>query len=75
MCVTWGEAVGFGCFCELVNEVAEVGVVEIHVFVDVGEVGGGGAGAGVRGWGVGAAEDMGEGLVEVGEEAAVGVER
>ncbi len=54
---------------------AEVGVVEIHVFVDVGEVGGGGAGAGVGGWGVGAAEDVGEGLVEVGEEAAVGVER
>ena len=75
MGVAKGEAVGGGGFGELVDEVAEVGVVEIHVFVDVGEVGGGGGGGGGRLWGVGAAKDVGEGLVEVGEEAAGGWER
>ena len=49
---------------------AEVGGVEIHEFVDVGEVGRGFAGVWIRRWRVGAAEDVGEGLVEVGEEAA-----
>lgn len=69
MGVAEGEAVS-GCgFGELVDEVAEVGVVEVHVFVDVGEVGGGGGGGGGGGRGGGAAEDVGEGLVEVGEEA------
>ena len=70
MRVAWGEAVSFGCFCELVDEVAEVGGIEIHEFVDVGEVRRGFAGVWVRRWRVGAAEDVGEGLIEVGEEAA-----
>ena len=52
----------------------EVGGVEIHIFVDVSEVGGRSASARLGGWGVGAAEDVREGLVEVGEEAAVGGE-
>ena len=49
---------------------AEVGGVEIHEFVDVGEVGRGFAGVWVGRGRVGAAEDVGEGLVEVGEETA-----
>lgn len=49
---------------------AEVGGIEVHEFVDVGEVRRGFTGVWVRGWGVGAAEDVGKGLIEVGEEAA-----
>ena len=48
---------------------AEVGGIEVHEFVDVGEIRRGLAGVWIRGWGVGAAEDVGEGLIEVGEEA------
>lgn len=61
-----------GCgFGNLVDEVTEIGVVQLYVFVDVGE------GEGMLqeplpegGWGwVGAAEDVGEGLEEFGEES------
>jgi hypothetical protein len=60
-----------GCgFRELVDEVPEVGLVEIHVFVDVGETKEAARGSGL-GLGEGAAEDVAECGEEMGEEAAI----
>jgi hypothetical protein len=49
---------------ELVDEVPEVGVVEIHIFVDVGKTERTAVGR-RRGWRLRAAENVGEGIEEV----------
>jgi hypothetical protein len=59
-----------GRFGELVDKVSEVGEVEVHKFVDVGKTDRT-AVRGRRGWRPCAAENVGEGIEEMGEKTTV----